>query len=68
MHLLHRDNLTVVNTDGRLHIAHVLADDLVIVADAVGNVKPGIAPDALAAAPTHEAMQQTSVLLPLGDG
>ena len=67
MHLLHGDDLAVVDADGRFHIANVLADDFVIVADAVGNIEPGIAPDALAAAPAHEAMQQTIVFLPLGD-
>jgi hypothetical protein len=56
-----------MNTDCELQVTNVLADDFRIIADAIGNVQSRVRPDALAAAPTHEAMQQTFMLLPQRD-
>src|SRR5688572_21883918 len=65
MHLAHGDNLAVVYAHRLLHVANVLADDLRVVADPIGDVESGVNADTLAAAPAHEAVQQTQMRLPL---
>ena len=63
--LLHRNDASIVNTHGLLHIADILTDDLGVVADAVRNIKPGVRSDALAPTPSHKAVQQSFIFFPL---
>src|SRR5262245_53191882 len=63
--LLHRDNTPIMDTHGQLHITNILADDLGVIANAIRNIKASVTPDALATAPSDEAVQQAVVSLPL---
>src|SRR5215510_6255354 len=63
--LLHRDDTPIMDTHGLLHIADILTDDLGIVANAIRDIESGIRTDALTAAPSDEAVQQSLIFLPL---
>src|SRR5262245_23458707 len=63
--LPHRDDAPIMDTHSLLHIADILADDLGIVANAIRDIESGIRTDALTAAPSDEAVQQSLIFLPL---
>jgi len=65
VHLAHGHDPAIVNSDGEFHVANILADDLWIVPDSIGNIQPRVGPDALPPAPADEAMEQTLVVRPL---